>query len=128
MFKRYSQTWTIPEYMEIIRAKKELCKNRVNFEKISSLFLGSIFYCSNAYAAPAGGLKGIDVFGTKVLSILRSVGYWVCLLMCIKEIIQSATSGGETKDILKIILKYVIIFGSLYLVPQLFDMIPSSFS
>lgn len=126
MLKKYTESWTIPEYLEMIRAKKELDEIDISYDKISAMFLGTVLYCNNVYAVPSGGMKGIDKFGMRVLSILRSVGYWVCLLMCIKEIIQSATSGGDTKDILKIIIKYVIIFGSLYLVPEIFDMIPQS--
>lgn len=97
-------------------------------ERAAVIFLGSVMHVHEVLAAPGGGFAGIDSLGFKLLGICRSLGYWVCLIMCVNEIIKTAMAGGEVKDIAKIIAKYLLVFGSLYLVPILFDEIPGAFN
>lgn len=70
--------------------------------------------------------SGIDKAGNVLLGLARDLGYYICLLMCIMEIIKSLMQG-DTKSIGKIIMKYIIAFGAFYMLPWLFNIIKDSF-
>lgn len=68
----------------------------------------------------------INQVGLTFFSIARTLGYWLCLLGCIVEILK-AVSTGNNKDIAKIMMKYLLIFASLYFMPWAFDLIREMF-
>lgn len=68
----------------------------------------------------------IDRVGNALLEIARSFGYWVFLIMCIIDILKSVCNG-DTKNILNIISKYLVAFGSFYFLPYLFNLIKPMF-
>jgi len=80
---------------------------------------------SIAVEAVANG-KGIDVLGNKLLGLFQYYGHWVLLIMCVLECIKSGVNG-DSKKILSIVVKFLLIYASLFLVPQLFDIITTSF-
>lgn len=105
-----------------IISNKEMTKNTI-------MILGSILYIQkNVVFASNGVMTSVDNLGFRILSIIQGLGYWVCVLMCIKELIKVVMSGGQTKDVGSIILKYLILFGSLHFVPKLFNEIPACLS
>ena len=77
-------------------------------------------------ATATTNLSKVDVAGSTLLGICRSFGYWVCLIMCIIEIIKSLTQG-DTKGIGRIVAKYVIGFATFYFLPWIFDLIKTMF-
>ncbi|BDR77058.1 hypothetical protein [Clostridium tetani] len=68
----------------------------------------------------------INSAGGALLSVVRSFGYWICLIMCGLEIIKSLMQG-DTRSISKIIIKYILGFSALYFLPWLFDLIREVF-
>lgn len=94
-------------------------------KKLTVFTLGSLMYCNNVLANDAA--DKIDVAGWKILNIARSVGYWVCLVMCITEIIKTIMEGNA-KNITKIMMKYSLAFAALYFFPWILDLIKEIFS
>ncbi|WP_194190355.1 hypothetical protein [Clostridium chrysemydis] len=72
--------------------------------------------------------SGIDKLGNTFLVLLQKGGYWICLVMGIKDIISQLMKGGDNiNDVGKVIVKYVLAFGSLYMLPYLFDLASECF-
>lgn len=99
---------------------KIMKNNRV--KKFTCTLLGLSLYFKTVYAAG----KGINGLGWTLLGLIREWAYWILLIWCIVEIIRAGVSG-ESKKTLPIVMKYVIIFASMYLIPGLFDAIKNSF-
>lgn len=97
-------------------------KNRY-IKGLATFVLANMMYVKTALANPDKVAKA----GGAILNIVRSFGYWICLIMCIVEIIKSLMQG-DTKSISKIIAKYAIGFGSFYFLPWFFDLIKEMFS
>ncbi|WP_040328404.1 hypothetical protein [Clostridium ihumii] len=106
-------------------ATKIIANKDINKKAI--IILGSLLYIQNTcvYAAESGVMTSMDNLGFKLLETMQWIGRWVCIAMCIKEIIQTALQGGRTKDIGSIFMKYIIIFGSLLLIPKVFMELPA---
>lgn len=99
----------------------KLTKNN-KMKKFVITLLGLALYCKNVFAAT----KGIDALGWTLLSLVRHWAYWILLIWCIVDVIKSGLSG-DSKKTLPIVLKYVVIFASMYLIPAIFDAIKKSF-
>ena len=82
-----------------------------------------------AYAGVDEALVGTEKFGQMLLMIVQRVGFWVCVLGCILEIMVSVfKKGGGQKEILALVFKWLLIFASFYIVPWLFGTIPTYFN
>lgn len=119
--------------LEQIRKSNELeaiakhIRSNKRLEKMFTFVMGSLmFFQDNSVLAAGNGVKGIDPLGFKLLGIFRSFAYWICIIMCIVEICKSLLQG-DSKSIGKIVVKYVLAFAAIYLVPWLFDVIRDSF-
>lgn len=84
-------------------------------------------YICTALSCVITDTSKLDIAGTKILGICQQFGYWGCLIMASVEIVK-ALMRGESKDITKIIAKYLIGFGALYVLPFLFNLIKDIFS
>ena len=104
---------------EILASK--LTKNG-KMKKFVVTLLGLTFYFKTVLAAG----KGIDSLGWTLLALVRHWAYWILLIWCIVDVIKSGLSG-DSKKTLPIVLKYVVIFASMYLIPAIFDAIKNSF-
>ena len=109
------------EKIEMLSSK--LCKNK-RMKKFVVTVLGLAFYFKNAYAATSGG--GIDKLGWTMLNLIRHWAYWILLVYCIISVIKAGING-ESKSALPIIMKFVVIFASMYLIPAIFDAIVGAF-
>lgn len=79
------------------------------------------------FAAP--DLSGIDRMGMTFLHIVQNAGYWICLVMGIVSVLKEITKGGDNVgNIGKVILKYIISFASLYMLPYFFDIVKGCFN
>lgn len=95
---------------------------------VVTLAMTMFFMEATIIKASAEGLDGIDSLGFTMLKMFQNIGYWIAIIMCLKEIFQCMMKGGKcTEEIFGIITKYAIIFGSLFLVPILFDAIRKAF-
>lgn len=107
----------------------ELIAKHINADnKLKKMFiftLGSLFFLSNKVYA-ADPLKKIDVTGGTLLNVIRRVGYWICIIACIIEIVKSIMQG-DVKSVGKIMMKFALGFAALYIFPWILDLIRSSF-
>lgn len=88
---------------------------------------GSLLYVSNiASAATKDPMAKVDIAGNTILNIVRRIGYWCCIMMCIVDVIKSLLQG-DTKSIAKIMMKYAFAFAALYMFPWILDLIKSIF-
>ena len=99
------------------------------FQKQLIVGLGvSLFLLNNPTHVFAVDLGAIDTLGNTFLNIIRRVGYWIALTSALTEIIKTSMHGGNnTAEIGKIIMKYLLIYASLYLMPYLFDLVKGAF-
>lgn len=107
----------------------ELVAKHINtntkLKKEAVFVLGSLLYV-NEVANAADPLGKIDTAGGTILNIVRRIGYWCCIIGCIIDIIK-ALMQGDTKSIAKIMMKYALAFGALYIFPWILDLIKSIF-
>ena len=104
-------------------------KNTRRLEKrlVIGLAVGG-FIINNPSYAFALDLGAIDVLGNTFLSIVRKASYWIVLILSLTEICKTALKGGNNQsEILKVIVKYLLIYASLFLMPWLFDLVEEAF-
>lgn len=80
-----------------------------------------IMNSSKAFANPLDTSK-IDNLGSTILGLVRTCGYWFCIILATKDII-AALMEGSTKQIGQIIVKYLTAFGAFYALPWIMDLI-----
>jgi len=118
--------------------KKQKIKHNFNMELVAKhinadnklkkqavFVLGSLFYVQDVVSA-AGDLSKIDKAGGTILQVARKIGYWVCIVGCIIDVLK-ALMQGDTKSIAKIMMKYALAFSSLYIFPWVLDLIKNIF-
>lgn len=86
------------------------------------------FTANKAYAGVDEAIRKTDELGFLLLSVIQKVGFWVCVLGCIIEILVSVfKKGGGQKEIIGLVFKWLLIFGCFYIVPALFRLIITFF-
>lgn len=93
--------------------------------RMSCFLFGSLMYCQSV-SATTDALGPINEAGNMFLGIIQTVGYWLCLLMCLVEIIK-ALMNGQGDKCAKIAIKYLCIFAGLYCMPWAFNLIKDIF-
>lgn len=68
----------------------------------------------------------VDRAGWQILNLMRSVGYWVCIILCTKDVILKSMKG-HMNSVGTVVASYGIAFGTLYFLPWLFDLIQQIF-
>ncbi|MBU3098404.1 MULTISPECIES: hypothetical protein [Clostridium] len=106
---------------DIEKLSSQLTKNK-KIKKFVITLLGCTLYFKNVFAST----KGIDSLGWTLLGLIRHWAYWILLIWCIVDVVKSGLSG-DSKKTLPIVLKYVIIFASMYLIPVIFDAVKGAF-
>lgn len=104
----------------------------INSKKLKKQIVVSIatalFILNNPIRVMAVDLGAIDKLGNTFLVIIQRVGYWIALAAALTEIIRAGMkAGNSTSEIGKIILHYLLLFASLYLMPYLFNMVAEAF-
>ncbi|MEG2289669.1 MAG: hypothetical protein RSC24_06845 [Clostridium sp.] len=135
--KRKEITMTLNEFLDYTDSKKSFDITNLNevlnsgeFTKFLIIGLAVGLYMINTKTAFAltPDLSGIDKMGHTFLYIVQTAGYWICLVMGIVAVLKEITKGGDNVgNIGKVILKYVISFASLYLLPTFFDIVKGCF-
>ena len=69
----------------------------------------------------------MDSVGNQILTLLQVVAYWYIGLKCIAEVIKLAGSG-DRKSVVNVILTYIMLFATCYMVPWIFDTIKTVFA
>lgn len=71
----------------------------------------------------------LDKAGWIFLGIVQKLGFWVCLIGCLLEILFAVFKEGKGKSaLLPITLKWIGIFLAFYLLPEIFILIRDLFS
>lgn len=115
--------------LENINTEKLL--NNLAFRRfvISGFAIGMYIINTKTVFASTPDLTGIDKMGMTFLHIIQTAGYWICLVMGIVSVLREITKGGDNfGNIGKIILKYVISFASLYMLPSFFEIVKGCFN
>ena len=128
---------TIPQFLAYERGEKSLKDielenglesiarkiiNNDRLRKITVFTLASLNYMSTVYADATEAVAKIDNAGLMFFGIIQSIGYWLCLIGCIMEILKSVMNGSS-KEVGKLMMKYILIFAALYLMPFAFNLI-----
>ncbi|RDY22395.1 hypothetical protein CHF27_013715 [Romboutsia maritimum] len=100
-------------------------KNKKNYKRLVILVAIVLLNDTSIIFADTN-LAAIDTLGSKMLEVVRVVGYWYSVIMCSVESIKAAMNG-TTNNITSIIFKYSLLFGTFYFVPTIFDMIKTVF-
>lgn len=121
---KYGNKTTLDIKLENIGIKN---KKRLQKELIIGLAVGGFLINHPSYAFGLD-LKAIDILGNTFLSIVRKASYWIVLILSLVEISKAALKGGNSNaEIGKIIIKYLLIYASLFLMPWLFDLVEEAF-
>ncbi|AIY82238.1 hypothetical protein U728_3783 (plasmid) [Clostridium botulinum 202F] len=104
-------------------------KDGKRFKKELIIGIGTtLFLINNPTHVLAVDLESVDKLGNTFLNILQRVGYWIALLSALAEIVKTSMRGGNnTAEIGKIIMKYLLIYASLYLMPYMFGLVREAF-
>ena len=113
------RSFTHKEWMEF---KKK--KNRER--EILVTLLGIAMFLNPIKASAAMDFSKIDALGGKFLSLARAGGYWIILIMATVDIIKCAMRGDKNQ-IGNSFLKYLLIYSTMYLLPELFNLIRDVF-
>lgn len=119
MFQR-TKTFTHEEFIKY-KNKEELKRNITIFTLATTMYLNPVV----AYAET--DLTKIDGLGNRFLNTIRIGGYWIILIVAVADIIRIAMKGGKN-EIGNAIIKYLVIYSSMYILPLLFDMIREVFA
>lgn len=135
-------TMTIPQFLAYERGEKTIRDieiengleciatkiiNNDRLRKMSVFVIAGLNYTSTVLADTADAVGRIDSAGNMFLGIIQSIGYWLCLIGCIMEILKSVMNGSS-KDVGKVMLKYLLIFAALYLMPFAFNLVKEIFA
>ncbi|WP_238886363.1 hypothetical protein [Clostridium sp. YIM B02551] len=125
------ETMTISEFLnmqdETNERRLEILASKIRKNKQLERFTVTLMACCLYAQKVLAAEDGVDRLGNKLLFLLRKWAKWILLIMCVLECIKAGVNG-DSKNILKIIMKYVLLYASLFLVPYLFDVIAESFS
>lgn len=129
---------TIPQFNAIQRGEltykdlevETLASKILKDARLTKCFVLSVAFINIAnkyYADVTAVTSKIDTAGNLFLDITQSVARWTCLVMCLVEITKNIMNGN-TKEIVKIMFKYLLAFATTFLMPFAFDMIESIFN
>lgn len=104
-------------------------KNIKRFERDLVIGIGvTLFLINNPCRVLGVDLSAIDSLGNTFLDICKKVGYWIALISAMTEMIKVSMRGGNnTSEVGKVIMKYLLIYASLYLMPYLFNLVQGAF-
>lgn len=103
----------------------EILKND-RLKRLTIFTIAGLNVMCKVSADTTNAVTKINSAGNTFLGIFQSIGYWLCLIGAIMEILK-CVMNGSSKDVGKIILKYVLVFASIYLIPFAFDLIKEIF-
>jgi hypothetical protein len=136
-------TMSIPQFLAYERGElsikeiKEINKvdtflgDLMKDERISKILVfttACLNIANKVLASTEEALNKVDKVGAEFLSIIQRVGFWICLIGCILEILIAVfKKGGGKNEVLSTIFKWLIIFASFYFLPAIFRFIASAF-
>ena len=107
---------------------KRLFENELFKKSLISIGESSIMIILNANNCYAiADMSKIDVAGNMFLEIVKHAGYWIILIVAICNVIKTATTTNNNSDIFKVIVKYILIYATLFILPWAFDLVEGVF-
>ncbi len=109
----------------------DLGKLDINSYRILVIVIAGVIslISANPTIAYASGLDSINNMGMKFLDIIRTGMYWVCIIKGSLDVGKELTRGGDNMgNIGKIVVKYVLAFATLFLLPWCFDTVRDTFA
>lgn len=70
---------------------------------------------------------GVNSAGEKVFSVLQTVGFWVCAIACVYEILMKIKDGDQ-KSVYSVLTKYAMIYLPVFLVKLILTWIGGVFA
>lgn len=116
--------------IEIENGMESLATKIINDDRLRRMTvftIASLSYAQEVLADTSDAFGKINKGGLMILGLIQTVGYWLCIISCVMEILKTVMNGA-TKDVGKVMIKYILIFASLYLMPWLFDLIREIFA
>ena len=104
----------------------EIEKKDTRLYKYLVFTIAGLNYASKVLADTTDAMDKVNKAGFTVLGLVQTIGYWLCLIMCVVEVLKSIMNG-TSKSVVAIMVKYLLIFASLFLMPFLFDLIREIF-
>lgn len=108
--------------MKIYYIKPNCTKENHRFMDKAYLFMLTCMYEIKTNAAELSTLDKMDRTCEEALKVGQRIGYWVCVFMCLYEIIRKV-KDGDLSAIWGIIVKYSIAYGAVFLIRLVLDMI-----
>lgn len=114
------------ELSKLDKAIAHIKKNKRKYMALVTIIALTVDLTTIDALALAPGLGAIDAAGTKILELVRRVGYWIGIILCSKDVLKHI-SRGHTESIGAVVAMYGMGYGVLYFLPWLFDLIKSIF-
>ena len=114
------------EISKLDKAIGHIKKNKRKYMALVTIIALTVDLTTIDVLALAPGLGAIDAAGTKILELVRRVGYWIGIILCSKDVLKHI-SRGHTESIGAVVAVYGMGYGVLYFLPWLFDLIKSIF-
>ena len=119
------------EFSKSKKSKEEFAKFILKDKRLTRcvLFLiAGVNYTKNVMADINATMSKVDNAGFIFLGIIQRIGFWICLLGCLLELLLAVFKEGKGKNaILPIVLKWLGIFATFYFLPACFELIRDLF-
>lgn len=104
-------------------------KRNKKLEKQLVIILAIILIISSKnHTVFASDTNNIDILGQKLLFYIRKGGRWICLIGASIDLIKSGMrKGSGASDIGQVVIRYGLLYASLYIITWLFDLIEDAF-
>lgn len=100
-------------------AKYILKNNRL--KKCAIFVIFGINYTTNVFASVNDPFSRLDTGGYALVGLIQRLGFWICLLGCLLEILLAVLKEGKGRSaLLPITLKWLLTFLSFYIIPEIF--------
>lgn len=93
-------------------------------EKMISAYTVGVFGVLTSASSP---IAKVDAAGTEVQIIFQKLGYWILLIAMLKDLI-AAGMRKDKRAIGETLIFYMLLYGSLFFAPWMFDFIRDVFS
>lgn len=91
--------------------------------------IAGVNYTTSVAADIDNTMDKVNKAGWMFLSIIQGIGFWVCLLGCLLELLLAVFKEGRGKNaILPLIIKWLGIFSTFYFLPTVFMLIKDLFA
>ncbi|EOR27397.1 hypothetical protein A500_04621 [Clostridium sartagoforme AAU1] len=106
----------------------EILKNK-RLTRCTVFLITGLNITKDVLADTSDAFVKLDKAGWIFLGIVQKLGFWVCLIGCLLEILFAVFKEGKGKSaLLPITLKWIGLFLAFYLLPEIFILIRDLFS